>query len=84
MGKKGGERGRRKKEEEGERGGEEEEQGEFSVHHLNEIFQSAVTVLWESKSDANRAWEGVEVMEGRKGNFYQTSITNELQYVTQL
>jgi len=66
--------------EEGARGGEEEEKGESSVHHLNELFQS----VWERKSDANRSWEGVEVMEGRKGECYQTSITNEQQCVTQL
>jgi len=36
------------------------------------------------EEDANRAWEDVEVMEGRKGECYQTSITNELQFVTQL
>jgi len=48
--KKGGERGRRQKEEEGGRGGEEEEKVESSVHHLNELFQSAVTVLWERKT----------------------------------
>jgi len=72
---------KRKKEEEGKK---EEDKAESSVHHKNELFQSALIVLWKRKTYANRAWEGVEVMEGRKGGCYQTSITNQLQFVTHL